>query len=123
MPDLLAECITQLDEYFYGERRTFSLETEQDGTPFRKRVWQELAEIPFGKTCSYLDIARKMGDKKSMRAVGTANGDNQLAIIVPCHRVIGADGTLTGYSGGLWRKQWLLEHERKMDYVAAGLFA
>jgi methylated-DNA-[protein]-cysteine S-methyltransferase len=81
------------------------------GTEFQKKVWQELLHIPYGKTCSYLDLSKKIGDVKAIRAVASANGKNPLWIVVPCHRVIGTDGSLTGYAGGLWRKKWLLEHE------------
>ena len=82
-----------------------------EGTPFQQRVWQELLKIPFGKTRSYMDVARTLGDVKAIRAVGTANGSNRIAIIIPCHRVIGSDGSLTGYAGGLFRKKWLLDFE------------
>ena len=81
------------------------------GTEFQKKVWQELLNIPFGKTCSYLELSKKLGDVKAIRAVAAANGKNPLWIVIPCHRVIGSDGSLTGYAGGLWRKKWLLEHE------------
>jgi methylated-DNA-[protein]-cysteine S-methyltransferase len=106
-------CSNQLDEYFSGKRTVFELPLQQTGTPFQQSVWNELEKIPFGKTISYLQLARRIGNVKSIRAVGTANGRNNLSIVVPCHRVIGSDGSLTGYAGGLWRKQFLLEHENK----------
>jgi methylated-DNA-[protein]-cysteine S-methyltransferase len=101
----------QLDAYFAGELEDFDLPLAPHGTPFQLRVWDELARIPYGETTSYLELALRLGDRKLVRAVGTANGRNPLSIIVPCHRVIGADGTLVGYGGGLERKRWLLEHE------------
>jgi methylated-DNA-[protein]-cysteine S-methyltransferase len=107
------KCKIQFDEYFAGKRKFFDLPTKQSGTAFQERVWNELEKIPFGKTLSYLQLSQKIGNVKSIRAVGTANGRNNLSIVVPCHRVIGSDGSLTGYAGGLWRKQWLLEHENK----------
>jgi methylated-DNA-[protein]-cysteine S-methyltransferase len=106
-------CSNQLDEYFSGKRTVFELPLQQTGTPFQQSVWNELEKIPFGKTISYLQLARRIGKVKSIRAVGTANGRNNLSIVVPCHRVIGSDGSLTGYAGCLWRKQFLLEHENK----------
>lgn len=101
----------QLDEYFAGTRREFSLKLHAPGTPFQVQVWDELRRIPCGQTRSYLDLARAIKRPTATRAVARANGDNRLAILIPCHRVIGADGSLTGYGGQLWRKQWLLEHE------------
>lgn len=111
-PALLLDCAQQLYEYFGGERKTFDLPIFQEGTGFQQSVWQQLLEIPFGHTISYQTLAKRIHNPKSIRAVGTTNGKNRLAIIVPCHRVIGSNGTLTGYAGGLWRKRWLLEHER-----------
>ncbi len=105
------ECIKQLKEYFAGERLQFELPIFQVGTNFQQLVWGELLNIPYGTTMSYGQLARKIGDIKSVRAVGTTNGKNKIAIIVPCHRVIGSDGSLTGYAGELWRKEWLLKHE------------
>jgi methylated-DNA-[protein]-cysteine S-methyltransferase len=102
---------TQLDEYFAGARLEFDLPLDAQGTPFQRRVWTALAEIPFGQTISYAELARRVGDVKAVRAVGAANGRNPIPIIVPCHRVIGANGSLVGFGGGLERKQWLLEHE------------
>ncbi|WP_223032254.1 methylated-DNA--[protein]-cysteine S-methyltransferase [Hanstruepera marina] len=111
IPNVLEDCVYQLNEYFRGERKTFDLKLNPQGTDFQKQVWDELLNIPFGKTLSYLDLSKKLGDVKAIRAVANANGKNPLWIIVPCHRVIGSDGSLTGYAGGLHRKQWLLEHE------------
>ncbi len=111
IPADLLECVRQLDEYFAGVRQEFSLPLDLRGTEFQKRVWRELLKIPFGKTVSYLDVALALGDRKTIRAVGRANGQNPMVIVVPCHRVIGADGSLTGYGGGLWRKEWLLNFE------------
>ena len=111
LPAPLAACITQLSEYFSGTRRQFELPLAPAGTAFQLQVWAHLQSIPFGKTASYLDVARNTSGEKAIRAVGAANGKNPLCIIVPCHRVIGSDGSLTGYSGGLWRKEWLLQHE------------
>jgi methylated-DNA-[protein]-cysteine S-methyltransferase len=113
IPECLRACVQQLEEYFHGERREFTLSMAQAGTDFQQKVWQALITVPFGKTVSYLHIARQLNNAESVRAVGMANGRNQLAILVPCHRIIGHDGKLTGYAGGLWRKHWLLEHERK----------
>ena len=108
---LLRNCIQQLDEYFSGELKQFNLPLNQSGTPFQQRVWAALQDIGFGKTATYGQLSRKLGNSKAIRAVGAANGKNDMAIIVPCHRVIGADGSLVGYAGGLWRKKWLLDHE------------
>lgn len=122
MPPALIQCIEQLIQYFHGERRLFDLIIEQEGTAFQKSVWNELMAIPFGKTISYLDLARRMGDTKATRAVAGANGRNNVAIIVPCHRVIGSNRELIGYGGGLWRKKWLLEHEMKIAHGVQTLF-
>ena len=103
--------INQLTEYFEGKRKDFDLPFDLDGTDFQKRVWAELLKIPFGKTRSYMDQARALGDVKAIRAVASANGQNKIAIIIPCHRVIGSDGSLTGFAGGLHRKKWLLDFE------------
>ena len=110
---ILAECLKQIDEYFRGRRKVFSLVLDLRGTDFQKAVWQELLKVPFGTTTTYGAIARARKNGQAMRAVGGANHRNPVSIIVPCHRVIGADGSLTGYGGGLWRKEWLLAHERK----------
>lgn len=111
LPSVLKESVKQLNEYFAGKRTDFNFKLNPKGTEFQQRVWQELLKIPFGKTVSYMDITKKIGDVKAIRAVASANGKNPLWIVVPCHRVIGTDGSLTGYAGGLWRKKWLLEHE------------
>ncbi|MDZ7877954.1 MAG: methylated-DNA--[protein]-cysteine S-methyltransferase [Saprospiraceae bacterium] len=103
--------VTQLTEYFKGTRTVFDVPFDLEGTPFQQRVWRALLTVPFGKTRSYMDISRALGDAKAIRAVGTANGSNKIAIIIPCHRVIGSDGSLTGYAGGLYRKKWLLDFE------------
>ena len=111
IPEELKEAVLQLQDYFDGKRTTFTFPLNPSGTDFQKKVWNELLHIPFGKTCSYLELSKKLGDVKAIRAVASANGKNPLWIVVPCHRVIGTDGSLTGYAGGLWRKKWLLEHE------------
>ena len=103
--------VEQLKEYFEGKRNHFTFNLNPSGTEFQRKVWSVLLQIPFGKTSSYLDIAKKLGDPKCIRAAARANGKNPLWIVVPCHRVIGSNGELTGYAGGLWRKKWLLEHE------------
>jgi len=106
-----APVVEQLNAYFAGELHDFDLPTTMHGTEFQRRVWASLCEIPYGETISYGELARWVGNPKASRAVGLANGRNPVAIVVPCHRVIGADGSLTGYGGGLERKVWLLEHE------------
>ena len=111
IPEELEDCVIQLNEYFKGKRQQFSLKLNPEGTDFQKRVWNELAKIPYGKTVSYLELSKKLGDVKAIRAVANANGKNPIWIVIPCHRVIGTDGSLTGYAGGLHRKKWLLEHE------------
>ena len=111
IPSILQEAVTQLQDYFDGKRTHFDLTLNPAGTEFQQKVWKGLCEIPFGKTMSYLELAKQLGDVKAIRAVASANGKNPLWIVVPCHRVIGTDGSLTGYAGGLWRKKWLLEHE------------
>ncbi len=108
----LKTCLRQLDEYFRGKRRKFSVRLRLEGTAFQKRVWGELLKVGYGKTASYRDIAIAAGRPKAVRAVGNTNRLNPVSIIVPCHRIIGSDGKLVGYGGGLWRKEWLLEHER-----------
>lgn len=110
-PKDLKQAVEQLQDYFDGKRTTFSFKINPTGTEFQKKVWQELLKIPYGKTYSYLKLSKKLGDVKAIRAVATANGKNPLWIVIPCHRVIGSDGSLTGYAGGLWRKRWLLDHE------------
>ena len=108
---LLARASEQLAEYFAGTRTTFDLLLDAGGTAFERRVWDALRTIPYGTTLSYSELARRLGDPRATRAVGAANGKNPIPIIVPCHRVIGANGALTGFGGGLDRKRWLLEHE------------
>lgn len=110
-PPVLQECLRQLEAYFRGELKTFSLQLQPQGTPFQQKVWQQLLEVPYGSTATYLDIARALGDRNAVRAVGSANGRNPISLIIPCHRIIGANGNLIGYGGGLWRKEWLLRHE------------
>jgi methylated-DNA-[protein]-cysteine S-methyltransferase len=111
IPENLKEVVVQLNNYFEGKKHDFTFKINPSGTEFQQKVWQELCKIPFGKTMSYLELSKKLGDVKAIRAVASANGKNPLWIVVPCHRVIGTDGSLTGYAGGLWRKKWLLEHE------------
>ena len=113
LPPILKKCLKQLDEYFKGKRQNFSLELHLEGTDFQKKVWEQLQRIPYGETASYKDVAVAIGNEKAVRAVGGANGMNNIAIIIPCHRVIGADGNLVGFGGGLWRKVWLLNHEKQ----------
>jgi methylated-DNA-[protein]-cysteine S-methyltransferase len=122
MPPLLIQCVEQLIQYFNGERRVFDFPINQPGTAFQHETWNWLMTIPYGKTISYLQLAIKTGDPKATRAVASANGKNNIAIVVPCHRVIGANRELIGYGGGLWRKKWLLEHEMKVAYGVQTLF-
>lgn len=107
----IEQCISELEEYFAGHRKFFSFEMDLQGSEFQRKVWNELLNIPYGKTISYQELAIRVGDIKSIRAVGLANGQNPIAIAVPCHRVIGKSGELVGYGGGLDRKIWLLQHE------------
>ena len=111
IPEAFKLVVAQLHEYFDGKRTSFSFPINPTGTEFQRKVWQELLNIPYGATCSYLELSKKLGDPKAVRAVAAANGKNPLWIAIPCHRVIGSDGSLTGYAGGLWRKKWLLSHE------------
>ncbi|WP_213995714.1 methylated-DNA--[protein]-cysteine S-methyltransferase [Arsukibacterium sp.] len=113
---LTAQAATQLQQYFAGTLTQFSLPLAAKGTLFQQQVWQALCQLPFGQTCSYATIARQIANPKAVRAVGAANGKNPIAIVVPCHRVIGANGTLTGYAGGLDNKAWLLAHEQKVSH-------
>ncbi len=110
-PKCLQTCVQQLDEYFNGTRTEFNLKLNPQGTDFQQRVWKELLNIPYNKTRTYLEQSKQLGDVKAIRAVASANGKNPIWIIIPCHRVIGSDGSLTGYASGLWRKKWLLAHE------------
>ena len=111
IPVFLRDAVQQLQEYFNSQRTDFTFKLNPKGTDFQQKVWNALLDIPFGKTRTYLEQSKFLGDPKAIRAVATANGRNPLWIVVPCHRVIGTDGSLTGYAGGLWRKKWLLEHE------------
>ena len=119
----LQTCLTQLEEYFNNARTTFDVLLNPQGTAFQQRVWKELQQIPYGKTRSYLDMSRLLGDEKVIRAAAAANGQNPIAILIPCHRVIGSNGSLTGYAGGLWRKEWLLKHEGALPKQQLSLFA
>lgn len=119
---IIKSCIKQLDEYFAGKRTEFTVHTAQVGTDFQQQVWTELCKIPYGRTISYLELSKRIGNVKAIRAVGTANGNNSICIIVPCHRVIGSNGELVGYGGDLWRKKWLLEHENKVANGVQTLF-
>lgn len=120
--DLLIECKNQLDDYFSGKSLEFNLPLNPEGTVFQKKVWAELMTIPNGQTITYQQLAMRLGDPKLVRAVGSANGRNPLAIVIPCHRVIGTGNKLTGYAGGLPRKQWLLAHERGHHPIEGTLF-
>lgn len=122
MNELMHQCTEQLIEFFSGKRRAFTIPVYQEGTAFQQRVWAELLNIPFGKTVSYMDLAKKLGDVKAIRAAASTNGKNNIAIIVPCHRVIGSDRSLTGYAGGLPRKKWLLQHEFRIAHGVQTLF-
>jgi methylated-DNA-[protein]-cysteine S-methyltransferase len=112
LPFCLKTCIKQIDEYFNGKRKEFLLKLDPQGTIFQRTVWLQLEKIPFGAVVSYGEIASIIGKPTACRAVGSANGRNPIAIIIPCHRVVGSDGSLTGYGGGLWRKEWLIKHEK-----------
>ena len=119
---ILKSAIQQLDEYFAGTRKEFELSLNPEGTAFQQKVWDQLIKIPYAETVTYLHMAKRLGNVKSIRAAASANGKNPIGIIIPCHRVVGADGKLTGYAGGLHRKQWLLEHEAKMAGKKSSLF-
>ncbi len=119
---LLHQCIEELIEYFNGNRTSFTIPVHQNGTTFQSKVWSELLNIQFGKTINYMDLAKRMGDPKCIRAAASSNGKNQLCIVVPCHRVIGSNQSLVGYVGGLWRKKWLLAHENKIANGVQTLF-
>ena len=122
LPDIMRQCLEEMEAYFAGSLRTFTFPIAQPGTEFQQTVWQQLRDIPYAQTISYLQLAKRINNPKSIRAVGTTNGKNRIAIVVPCHRVIGSDGSLTGYAGGLWRKKWLLEHEMKQKFGSLELF-
>ena len=111
VPAILKPCVDQLKEYMLGKRHNFTIALDLSGSSFQLKVWNELFKIPYGTTISYLELARRVGDVKALRAVGGANGANPVVILVPCHRVIGSNGKLVGYGGGIKRKKWLLEHE------------
>lgn len=113
VPDCLIEAVRQLDAYFKSDLKEFNLKLNPTGTDFQKKVWKALVEVKYGTTKTYMEQTKILGDPKAIRAVATANGKNPLWIVVPCHRIIGSDGSLTGYAGGLWRKEWLLNHERE----------
>lgn len=112
-PEVIKQCIAELEEYFAGTRKQFDVAIKLDGTDFQLRVWKELQKIPYGLTITYTEQALRLGDVKAIRAIGTCNGKNPIAIIVPCHRVIGLNGSLTGYAGGIEKKKWLLLHEQE----------
>jgi methylated-DNA-[protein]-cysteine S-methyltransferase len=114
LPACMTECLRQLDEYFKGKRQKFRVPLLLDGTEFQKAVWRQLQKIPFGQTASYGDVARAIGNPRAFRAVGNANNKNNIPIIIPCHRVIGSDGKLVGFGSGIWRKAWLLDHEKSV---------
>ena len=118
IPTILKEAVAQIVDYFEGKRTDFTFKINPSGTEFQQKVWKGLLEIPFGKTVSYLELSKKLGNTKAIRAVAAANGKNPLWIVVPCHRVIGTQGSLTGYAGGLWRKKWLLDHENATIQVS-----
>jgi methylated-DNA-[protein]-cysteine S-methyltransferase len=120
--EVLELCKAQLTSYFAGELLTFNLPVFPEGTEFQQKVWAELMKIPYGETITYMDLAVRLGDAKAIRAAGTANGRNPIAILIPCHRVIGAGNKLTGYAGGIWRKKMLLELEMKYNPTKRTLF-
>lgn len=112
--ELLQTAIDQLNEYFDGTRKEFTFPIKQEGSGFQQQVWDELLRIPYGATITYAQQSNQMNNPLAIRAIASANGRNHLWVVVPCHRVIGSDGSLTGYAGGVWRKKWLLEHEAKV---------
>ncbi|QIA10014.1 methylated-DNA--[protein]-cysteine S-methyltransferase [Draconibacterium halophilum] len=122
IPEILNQTRIQLEEYFSGERKEFNLNIEPHGTEFQQKVWNFVERVKFGTTASYLDIAKQTGSDKNTRAVGLANGKNPIPIIIPCHRIIGSSGKLTGYAGGIERKRWLLNHERSHTPSTGRLF-
>lgn len=119
---LVIQCVEELIQYFQGQRQRFEVPVHQEGSDFQRKVWNELLTIAYGKTISYLELSRRIGDIKAIRAAASANGKNNIAIIVPCHRVIGSDQSLVGYGGGLWRKKWLLQHEARQMHGVQTLF-
>jgi methylated-DNA-[protein]-cysteine S-methyltransferase len=122
LPEIIHQCVNELMEYFAGKRTAFSVAIHHEGTEFQQKVWKELYEIPFGKTLSYADLAKKLGDPKCIRAAAAANGKNKIAMIVPCHRIIGTDQSLVGYAWGKARKRWLLQHEFRLAHGVQTLF-
>jgi methylated-DNA-[protein]-cysteine S-methyltransferase len=122
-PAVIHQCIDELIDYFNGSRTQFTVPIHQSGTDFQQKVWKELYEVPYAKTMSYAELAKKLGDTKVIRAAASANGKNKIAIIVPCHRIIGSDSSLTGYAWGLARKKWLLQHEFRIGLGVQTLFA
>ena len=122
-PAVIHQCIDELIDYFNGSRTQFTVPIHQSGTDFQQKVWKELYEVPYAKTMSYAELAKKLGNTKVIRAAASANGKNKLAIIVPCHRIIGSDSSLTGYAWGLARKKWLLQHEFRIGLGVQTLFA
>jgi methylated-DNA-[protein]-cysteine S-methyltransferase len=120
--EIMHQCTEELIEFFNGKRRSFDIPVYQEGTAFQQRVWGELLNIPFGKTISYLELAKHLGDIKIIRAAASTSGKNKIAIVIPCHRVIGSDKSLVGYGGGLWRKKWLLQHEFRVTHGVQTLF-
>jgi len=121
-PAVIHQCIDELMDYFNGSRTQFTVPIHQSGTDFQQKVWKELYEVPYAKTMSYAELAKKLGDSKVIRAAASANGKNKIAIIVPCHRIIGSDSNLTGYAWGLARKKWLLQHEFRIGLGVQTLF-
>lgn len=122
IPEVIHQCMEELIEYFSGTRRSFTVAIDPSGTEFQQKVWKELHELPFGKTLSYGDLAKKMGDPNLVRAAANANGKNKIAIIIPCHRIIGSDKSLVGYAWGKSRKKWLLQHEFRLALGVQTLF-
>jgi methylated-DNA-[protein]-cysteine S-methyltransferase len=122
IPELIIHATEQLIQYFQGARRSFDLPINQHGTDFQQKVWHELLNIPYGRTISYLELSRRLGDLKVIRAAASANGKNNICIIVPCHRVVGSNNDLVGYAAGLWRKKWLLGLENKIANGVQTLF-
>lgn len=122
LPPLLIQAVEQLIQYFQGQRRFFELPINQAGSDFQQKVWHELPNIPYGRTISYLELSRRLGDTEAIRAAASANGKNHICIVVPCHRVVGSNNDLVGYSGGLWRKKWLLGLEMKIAHGVQTLF-
>jgi methylated-DNA-[protein]-cysteine S-methyltransferase len=119
-PESVTKTIGQLNEYFAGKRQGFDVPLSPEGTVFQQKIWKLLLDIPYGRTISYAELSKRYGDMKAIRAVGTANGSNPISIIIPCHRVIGSNGSLVGYGGDLWRKEWLLKHEIEHGDVGDG---